>query len=68
MARSKKKPYIQDKPRTFKRTTLYWRKIRRVIKNALRSGKEPPDPKIIINDYDFRDFRYLSPNKEDERK
>ncbi len=70
MSRSTKKPIIKDKPRNRKRTSEYWRKVRRSTDNKLRTylvdidGEnlqdidEPflPQPREIVNDYDYCDW------------
>ena len=53
MSRSYKKPIIKDKGLT---THEYWSTIRRVWKQLIKSGKELPDEKTIINDYTYSDF------------
>lgn len=53
MSRSKKKPIYKDKG-IGKR--LYWRTIRRVQKLALKQGKDIPNKRAIINDYDYCDY------------
>ena len=59
MSRSTKQPIIKDRPRNYKKSTFYWRTIRRVIKNAIRSNEEEiPNPKEIINDYDYSDYKF----------
>lgn len=72
MSRSKRKPYIKDKPRNHKRTTLYWSRIRSVIKNKLRSSNLEdvvlPNPREIINDYDYCDYSFLSEDDKHTRK
>lgn len=73
MSRLRRIPYIKDKPRNKKRTHLYWKRIRRVCKNIIKS-KLPddnlifPNPKSIVNDYDYCDYWYLSQNIQDTRK
>jgi hypothetical protein len=61
MSRSRKKAIIKDRPRRKKKASLYWRNIRSTIKNSIRSCKnledlEIPDPKTIVNDYDYCDY------------
>lgn len=70
MSRSTKKPIIKDKPRNHKRTSEYWRKVRRSTDNKLRTylvdidGEnlqdidEPflPHPREVVNDYDYCDW------------
>lgn len=63
MSRSRRQPVIKDRPRNEKKSTSYWRTVRRVIKNSVRLLKyEPeseetiPKPKEIVNDYDYCDY------------
>jgi len=70
MSRSTKKPIIKGKPRNHKRTSEYWRKVRRSTGNKLRTHlvgidsedlqdmDEPflPQPREIVNDYDYCDW------------
>lgn len=62
MSRSKKVPLIKDKPRNYKKSSFYWRKVRRVINEKVKLIKKNvddtmiPDPKIIVNDYDYCDY------------
>jgi hypothetical protein len=68
MSRSRRLPIIKGKPRNYKRTALYWRKIRRVNRMKITQGEDPVSPKLLINDYDYcdyvLDFRYYnSPSK-----
>jgi hypothetical protein len=64
MSRSRKKPVIKDCPRNYKKSSNYWRTIRRVTKDKVRFSQENlddelvPDPKEIINDYDYSDYRF----------
>lgn len=64
MSRSRKKPIIKDGPRNYKKSSNYWRRIRRVTKDKVRYLQEKledeniPDPKEIINDYDYSDYRF----------
>lgn len=64
MSRSRRKPIIKDRPRNAKKSSLYWRVVRRVINDKVRQlfsnpDKEPdlPEPKEIVNDYDYCDFK-----------
>lgn len=59
MSRSRKLPIYKDKGEK----KYYWRYIRSSIKNSLRSQLysdldylELPNPKTIINDYDYSDY------------
>lgn len=62
MSRSKRKPYIKDKPRNQKRTSLYWRSIRRIWNNEIRNPKfwdedfSFTDRKVIYNQYNYCDY------------
>lgn len=56
MSRSKRKAIIKDRPRNKKKSTLYWRRVRRAFKQAVVAGEDPPNPKEIVNDYDYCDY------------
>ena len=69
MSRSIKKPIVKDKPRNRKRTSTYWRTVRRSINSKLRTYSyhigsnlqdvdEPslPQPREVVNDYDYCDW------------
>ena len=73
MSRSRRIPYIKDKPRNHKRTSLYWRRIRRVSKNLINAKVLDetlviPNPKSIVNDYDYCDYKYLSSDRKYSNK
>lgn len=61
MSRSTKKALIKDAPRNFKKSTIYWRTIRRVINYTLRKFRNDvdemilPKEKSIVNDYNYSD-------------
>lgn len=64
MSRSRRKPIIKDRPRNAKKSSLYWRVVRRVINDKVRQmfiypEKEIdlPEPKEIVNDYDYSDYK-----------
>lgn len=64
MSRSRKKPIIKDAPRNYKKSTLYWRRIRSVVNqkvrgfiNGQREDDTLPIPKEIVNDYDYCDYK-----------
>lgn len=57
MSRSYKKAIIKDRPRNYKKSSLYWRRVRRVQKQALKQNKDIPNPKTIVNDYDYCDYK-----------
>lgn len=56
MSRSFKKAIIKQCHRNYKKSTKYWRVIRRCQKQAVNSSKDVPDPKSIVNDYDYSDY------------
>lgn len=64
MSRSKRIPVVKDGPRNYKKSSYYWRKIRRVIKGRVRYLQETiedevlPVPKEITNDYEYCDYRF----------
>lgn len=65
MSRSRKKAIIKDKPRNYNAAAFYWRRVRAAINNAIRSCKdlenlEVPNPKNIVNDYDYCDYIFDS--------
>lgn len=64
MSRSKRKPIVKDRPRNAKKSSLYWRIVRRVINDKVRQiSTKPeieldlPEPKEIVNDYDYSDYK-----------
>lgn len=64
MSRSRRKPIIKDRPRNAKKSSLYWRVVRRVINDKVRQIKSNPEkdlslpePKNIVNDYDYSDYK-----------
>jgi hypothetical protein len=74
MSRSRREPIIKDRPKNEKKSTFYWRTVRRVINDAVRMLKyEPesdetlPEPKEIVNDYDYCDY-VIDLRTEDEHK
>lgn len=71
MSRSRRKPIVKDRPRNDKKSSLYWRIVRRVINDKVRQITKTPDdevdlpePKEIVNDYDYSDYKinYLDPD------
>lgn len=62
MSRSKKKNIIKDRPRNRKKSTMYWRTVRRVQNQKVKSlvldpeNNHIPEPKTIVNDYDYCDY------------
>lgn len=63
MSRSYKLPWIKDRPRNIKKSTLYWRVIRRVLKQLVKQNKEPKSPKEIVNDWNHCDYRWIGSDK-----
>ena len=65
MSRSRREPWIKDKPRNCKRTSLYWRSIRRVWNNEMNSSKfwdedfSFTDRKTIYNQWDYCDYKFI---------
>lgn len=65
----KKNNIVQDN-----KDKSYWKKIRRVIKHKISSYKnfeeevELPNPKEIVNDYDFRDWKFFCDDEKYKRK
>lgn len=68
MSRSKRKPIIKDRPRNNKKSTLYWRIVRRVTKQYVKLGKEIPNEKTIVNDYDYCDYTMDLTKDKDSKK
>lgn len=64
MSRSIRKPIIKDRPRNSKKSSLYWRPVRRVMNQTVRGLNEEseddivPEPKEIVNDYDYSDYNF----------
>jgi len=64
MSRSRKKPIIKQARRNYKKSSPYWRTVRRVINERIKylseqlEEKNIPNPKQIINDYDYSDYRF----------
>lgn len=63
MSRSRKQPITKDRPRNSKKSTNYWRIVRRVINQKVRDFVDEipendtlPDPKIIVDDYNYCDY------------
>ena len=74
MSRSYKKPIIKDSSRNYKKSSFYWRKVRRVINEKVKGLlKDPeqteiPNPKSIVNDYDYSDYTIDYRGEEKENK
>lgn len=64
MSRSKRKPIIKERPRNYKKSSYYWRTIRRIIKSKVKylgddiDNKVLPNPKEITDDWDYSDYRF----------
>lgn len=63
MSRSRRKPIVKDRPRNEKKSSLYWRIVRRVINGKVRQISKTdedetnlPEPREIVNDYDYCDY------------
>jgi hypothetical protein len=64
VSRTTRKPWVQDRGGT----RAYHRRVRRVIKHRIQSGKdELPNAKEIVNDYDYRDYRFKVNSTRDRR-
>jgi hypothetical protein len=68
MSRSYREPIIKDRPRNYKKSTWYWRTIRRITKMFVKQGKDVPNPKSIINDYDYCDWTFNADPIKGKRK
>lgn len=73
MTRSRKQDIVKDRPRNIKKSTLYWRRVRRVwkqLKGELLRGEEVDfkSPKSIINDYDYSDYVFRNCGEKFKRK
>jgi len=73
MSRSKRKPIIKDRPRNYKKSTMYWRMVRRRQKietNKIKTQDEIEitNPKSIVNDYDYSDYKFLDCEEKYTRK
>ena len=78
MSRSRKVPIIKDRPRRHKKSSIYWRTVRRVINEKVRfyyetiDDEQLPQPEEVINDYDYCDYiwdgRFLSVNDTNRQK
>ena len=65
MSRSRKEPIIKERPRNHRKSTEYWRRVRRVINQTVRKlfykDEEEvviPNPKQIVNDCDYSDYTF----------
>lgn len=61
MSRSKRKPIIKDRPRNYKKSTRYWRRIRRIWKQEVDAIKTKEEIVItqaqeLTNSYDYCDY------------
>ena len=73
MSRSKREPIIRDAPRNEKKSTLYWRHVRKGINQAVRKlfyneDTEIPNPKSIVNDYDREDYSFRAWTEDQKKK
>lgn len=63
MSRSRKKAIYKDK-----KLKEYHKIVRRVTKQAIKQGEEIPNPKVIINDYDYSDYTFDYEYKDKDSK
>lgn len=68
MSRSYKKTKIVKDAGSSKKS--YWKKVRRKFKTILKSADDIdevilPEPKEIVNDYDYSDYSFNCENEED---
>jgi hypothetical protein len=76
MSRSRRQPIVKDRPRNEKKSSLYWRIVRRVINGKVREIVKNddeinlPEPKEIVNDYDYCDYviDYRDPSWSEKHK
>lgn len=95
MSRSYRRAIIKDRPRNYKKSTIYWRTVRRVINQKVNQLKyyfdevkkfdmmdedeilriddtksiedRIPNPKVIVNDYDYSDYTFDDEHDNSER-
>ena len=70
MSKSIKRPIYKDKGHL---KSIYWRIIRRHIRQKIKTMEdstelELPNPKVIINDYDYCDYIFRSVEDKYKRK
>ena len=64
MSRSKKQPFVKDR-----KLRKYWKIVRQRQKQDLRTEKEViSNPKEVVNDWDWRDWRDNFLGREEEKK
>jgi hypothetical protein len=68
MSNSLKVGIIKDRPRRYKKSSWYWRIVRRVQRQAVKRGKEPKKAQEIVNDYEYSDYEVHTTYKKVERK
>lgn len=56
MSRSYKKPVIRDRGCK----SIYWRRVRSRNNQEVRTEKEISNPKELVNDYDYSDYRFIN--------
>lgn len=69
MSRSKRKPIIKDKSKTFQK--LGSRKLRKKSKEMIAKGQDdklPHRKREMVNDYDVSDYWWISKDKKAARK
>lgn len=73
MSRSYRKDIIKDKPRNYKASTMYWRRVRRtwnieVKKIHTQEEIEISSSKNLVNDYDYSDYLFRDCGEKYKRK
>ncbi|MCK5139027.1 MAG: hypothetical protein KAQ85_04220 [Thermodesulfovibrionia bacterium] len=63
MSRSYKKPILKDN-----KYREYWRVIRREWKQSVKDNKEPRDRRLIVNDYNYMDWKFYVNESKWKRK
>jgi hypothetical protein len=65
MSRSLKRNILKETSKG--RKAWYWRTVRRVQKMFLKQGKEIPDKRIIVDDYNYSDYTFVVDYKKTRR-
>jgi hypothetical protein len=73
MSRSTRQPIVKDRPRNYKKSSAYWRRVRRRQKQEVDLIKtfdevEISNPKEVINDYDYCDYIFRDCEEKYKRK
>ena len=68
MSRSLRLDIIKERPRNYKKSTAYWRRVRRVMRIAVYNFRKDyknridiiyNNPRLIVNDYDYSDYTFV---------